>query len=217
MTNSRANVQTTPATSGAAMRNAARAALITGLLISAAGCVKFGAEPPDRLLAIASTATVPAGVSASSASESALFIDVPNVPKALATPRVAVRENSTSFAYVKDAIWVDTPARQFQSLLSETIRSRSNILVLDPGQYLARTGYILNGDLVEFGIDATRREAVVTFDATMLSPDGLTVTRQRFTASAPVSRIDADGVAPAISAAANDVANAVATWVSSRT
>ncbi|WP_264588584.1 ABC-type transport auxiliary lipoprotein family protein [Sphingobium sp. B2D3A] len=199
------------------MRKAARAALITGLLISAAGCVKFGAEPPDRLLAIASTATVPAGVSASSASESALFIDVPNVPKALATPRVAVRENSTSFAYVKDAIWVDTPARQFQSLLSETIRSRSNILVLDPGQYLARTGYILNGDLVEFGIDATRREAVVTFDATMLSPDGLTVTRQRFTASAPVSRIDADGVAPAISAAANDVANAVATWVSSRT
>ncbi|MCW2363440.1 MULTISPECIES: ABC-type transport auxiliary lipoprotein family protein [Sphingobium] len=217
MTNSRANVQTTPATSGAAIRKAARAALITGLLISAAGCVKFGAEPPDRLLAIASTATVPAGVSASSASESALFIDVPNVPKALATPRVAVRENSTSFAYVKDAIWVDTPARQFQSLLSETIRSRSNILVLDPGQYLARTGYILNGDLVEFGIDATRREAVVTFDATMLSPDGLTVTRQRFTASAPVSRIDADGVAPAISAAANDVANAVATWVSSRT
>ncbi|MCW2336413.1 cholesterol transport system auxiliary component [Sphingobium sp. B2D3A] len=217
MTNSRANVHTAPATSGAAMRKAARAALITGLLISAAGCVKFGAEPPDRLLAIASTATVPAGVSASSASESALFIDVPNVPKALATPRVAVRENSTSFAYVKDAIWVDTPARQFQSLLSETIRSRSNILVLDPGQYLARTGYILNGDLVEFGIDATRREAVVTFDATMLSPDGLTVTRQRFTASAPVSRIDADGVAPAISAAANDVANAVATWVSSRT
>ncbi|MBU0556243.1 MAG: membrane integrity-associated transporter subunit PqiC [Alphaproteobacteria bacterium] len=199
------------------MRKAGLAVAAIGLLLAASGCVKIGSEPPARLLSIASASQVAAGVAASSASESALFIDVPNVPKSLATPRVAVRENSTSFAYVKDALWVDTPAKQFQSLLSETVRARSNVLVLDPGQYLARAGYILNGDLVEFGVDAVRQQAVVTFDATMFSPDGLTVTRQRFTASAPLSRIDAESVAPAISEAANEVAIAVADWVAGRT
>ena len=199
------------------MRKAGLAVATIGLLLAAAGCVKIGSEPPARLLSIASDSQVAAGVAASSASESALFLDVPNVPKSLATPRVAVRENSTSFAYVKDALWVDTPAKQFQSLLSETVRARSNVLVLDPGQYLARAGYILNGDLVEFGVDAVRQQAVVTFDATMFSPDGLTVTRQRFTASAPLSRIDAESVAPAISEAANEVAIAVADWVAGRT
>jgi len=189
--------------------------LVLALLVTA-GCVRIGSDPPDRLLTIASTAQAPAGVAASSLSENALFIDEPSVPKALATPRVAVRASGTTYAYVKDALWVDTPARQFQSLLAETVRTRSNRLVLDPGQYLARTGHVLNGDLLEFGVDAARQEAVVTFDASMLSPDGQSVTHQRFTASAPVSRVDAQSVAPAISAAANQVAVAVADWIASQ-
>lgn len=186
-------------------------------LLATAGCVKLGSEPPARLLTIASDARVEAGVAASTSSEGALFIDEPSVPKSLATPRVAVRDSATSIAYVKDALWADTPARQFQALLTETVRSRSNVLVLDPAQYLARTGHVLNGTLVEFGIDALSQQAIVTFDATMLSPDGQTMTRQRFTASVPVSRIDANSVAPAISAAANQVAVAVSDWIASRT
>jgi cholesterol transport system auxiliary component len=191
---------------------AAKAALIVALLASA-GCVRIGTKPPSRLLTIASSSQVEAGVPASASRDEALFIDEPSVPQSLATPRVAVRATDTTMAYVADAVWVDTPSRQFQALLSETVRARSNILVLDPEQYLARAGRVLNGSLVEFGIDAARQQAVVTYDATMASPDGLKIKRQRFTASAPVSRIDADSVAPAISAAANQVAVAVSDWI----
>jgi cholesterol transport system auxiliary component len=180
------------------------------------GCVRFGSEPPARLLTIASEAVVPAGVAVSGASERALFIDTPAVPKALATLRVAVRTDGNSYAYVKDALWVDMPARQFQTVLSDTLRAGGARLVLDPGQYLPRTGHVLQGELVEFGIDAARSRAVVTYDASMLAPDGQSLTRQRFTAAVPVARIDAQSVAPAISAAANQVAVAVADWIKSQ-
>jgi cholesterol transport system auxiliary component len=46
-----------------------------------------------------------------------------------------------------------------------------------------------------------------------MSMDGQSVKRQRFSASVPVSAIDADSVAPAISRAANQVAESVADWV----
>jgi len=192
------------------------ALLVLGLLAVTTGCVRFGGKPPAQLLTIASDVRAEAGVPSSAPSADALFIDDPSVPRALATPRVAVRASDTSYAYVKDAVWVDLPARQFRSLLAETVRARSGRLVLDPSQYLARSGHVLNGDLIDFGIDAAKRQAVVTFDATMASPDGATVSRQRFTASVPVSRIEADSVAPAISLAANQVAVAVADWIATQ-
>lgn len=191
-------------------------ALVILALAATAGCVSFGAKPPPRLLTIASDVKAPAGVASSSPSASAIFVDQPSVPKALATPRVAVRASSTAVAYVKDAVWVDFPARQFQSLLAETIRVRSNRLVLDPDQYLANSGHILKGDLTEFGVDASTNQAVVTYDASILSPNGQTVTHQRFTASAPIGKIDANSVAPAINQAANQVAIAVADWISTQ-
>ena len=138
---------------------------------------------------------------------------MPVVPRAIATLRVAVRDSANSFAYVKDALWVDAPSRQFQGVLAETVRVRTGRLVLDPGQFLARRGQMLEGTLLEFGVDATRMHAVVTYDATLMTHDGQQVTRQRFSASVPVNRIDAANVAPAISQAANEVATAVADWV----
>jgi len=175
--------------------------------------VRLGAKPPSTLLTITSQAAAPAGEALSATSQQALFVDMPVVPRAIATLRVAVRDSANSFAYVKDASWVDTPARQFQGVLAETIRVRSGRLVLDPGQYLARRGQMLEGNLLEFGVDAAKMSAVVTYDATLMAPDGQQVTRQRFTAAVPVSRIDAVSVAPAISQAANEVATAVADWV----
>ena len=128
-------------------RSASRALMVLALAAATAGCVSFGGKAPPRLLTIASDVKAPAGVASTTPSAKAIFVDAPSVPKALATPRVAVRESSTAFAYVKDAIWVDLPARQFQSLLAETIRVRSNRLVLDPDQYLACSGHILKGYL----------------------------------------------------------------------
>ena len=190
-----------------------RALMILALAAATAGCVSFGGKAPPRLLTIASDVKAPAGVAGTTPSANAIFVDVPSVPKALATPRVAVRASSTAFAYVKDAVWVDLPARQFQSLLAETIRVRSNRLVLDPDQYLANSGHILKGDLTEFGVDAATSQAVVTYDASIRSPNGETVTHQRFTASVPIGKVDANSVAPAINQAANQVAIAVADWI----
>ena len=187
--------------------------LLGACLLAGTGCVRFGAKPPARLLTVSAQSAVPAGQTLVEANDTALFVDLPAVPRTLATARVAVRESDTSVAYVKDAVWVDLPARQFQSLLAETIRARLGRLVLDPGQYLARRGQMLEGSLSDFGIDAAGRTAIVTYDAVLMSADGKQVTRRRFSASAPVSTIDADSVAPAINRAANDVAVAVADWI----
>lgn len=196
------------------MRQRAAGLLILAISLAATtGCVRFGAKPPERLLTITTATAAPAGEILSGATGSALFVNSPAVPRSIANLRVAVRDGQNSIAYVKDALWADTPSRQFQGVLAETIRTRTGRLVLDPGQFLARRGQILEGNLVEFGIDAMRRQAVVTFDASLMSPDGQSVQRQRFTASAPVSAIDANSVAPAISSAANEVAGAVADWL----
>lgn len=194
-------------------RRVALSGLAMLALVTTSGCVRLGSKAPERLLTIASESAAPVGVAASSPGDSALFIEEPSVPKSLATLRVAVQDGPTSIAYVKDALWVDTPARQFRALLGETIRAGSGRLVLDPAQFPARHGSVLQGDLIIFGLDAQRNVAVVTFDATMLAPDGQTLMSQRFTASRPVRYIEADSVAPAISAAANEVAKAVAEWV----
>lgn len=190
--------------------------LASAAALMSAGCVRFGAKPPGILLTIDAQAQAPAGETTSAPRHGALFVDLPTVPRAIANLRVAVRDSATSFAYVKGAQWVDMPARQFQSLLAETARARTNRLVLDPGQFLARRGQVLEGNLLDFGIDAASKRAVVTYDATLASPDGEELMRQRFTASVPVSRIDANSVAPAISQAANEVAVAVADWINTQ-
>ncbi len=113
------------------------------------------------------------------------------MPRTISTQRVAVRSDSTSYAYVKDALWADTPAHQFQALLSETIAAKTGRLVLDPSQYAAQAGQVLHGDLIDFGVDAGTGMAIVTYDASLLTPDGQTVRRQRFSATALVGKIDA--------------------------
>jgi len=194
-------------------RRAAHALMLGACLLAGTGCVRFGAKPPAQLLTITPQSSVSAGETLADANDNALFVDLPVTPRSIATARVAVRDGNTSFAYVKDAAWVDLPARQFQSLLAETIRARIGRLVLDPGQFLARRGQTLEGTLQDFGIDAANHSAVVTYDATLMSPDGQRITRRRFTASAPVTEIDANSVAPAINQAANEVAVAVADWI----
>lgn len=185
-----------------------------GLLFAGtAACVKIGSNPPERLLGISSDARVAAGTNQSAAPQSALFVEAPRVPRTISTQRVAVRSDSTSYAYVKDALWADTPAHQFQALLSETIAAKTGRLVLDPSQYAAQAGQVLHGDLIDFGVDAGTGMAIVTYDASLLTPDGQTVRRQRFSATAPVGKIDAASVAPPISKAANEVAGQVADWI----
>ena len=195
-------------------RRALRFAGISLLLGGTAACVKIGSNPPERLLGVSADARVAAGINQSAAPQSALFVETPRVPRTISTQRVAVRSDATSYAYVKDALWADTPAHQFQALLGETIAAKTGRLVLDPGQYATQGSQVLHGDLIDFGIDARNGSAIVTYDASLLTPDGQMLRRQRFSATAPVGKIDASSVAPPINRAANEVAAQVADWVS---
>lgn len=182
----------------------------------AGGCVRFGAEPPARLLTISGDASIPVGTTLSGAASAALVVDDPVTARSLQTQRVAVNDGPNAIAYVKDALWADVPARQFRRLLAETISARGGALVLTPGQFVTDPASQLKGELIAFGIDAARGQAVVTYDASLLSPDGATIARQRFSATAPLGRIEAANVAAPISRAANQVAVQVADWVKAR-
>jgi cholesterol transport system auxiliary component len=175
------------------------------------GCVRFGTKPPASLLTIESAQRVAPGTAAQDGSGVVTIIE-PDAPKALSTVRVAVRASDNSYAYVPKAYWVDVPRNLFRAVLAETVTARNGTLVLDSGQFSANPGKRLTGDLIEFGIDAHNRQAVVTFDAALLG-QGSVITKRRFTATAPIRNIDADTVAPAISVAANAVAVQVADWL----
>ncbi|KQM96723.1 MULTISPECIES: ABC-type transport auxiliary lipoprotein family protein [unclassified Sphingomonas] len=182
------------------------------LLLPLAACIRFGAEPPAALLTLAPATAIPAGQTQSSAGTKSITVQVPVVPQELAVTRVPVQSSDTSIAYVKEAQWVEPPARLFARLLSDTLTARSGMVVLSPRQGFTDPGAQLSGELREFGIDATRSEAVVTFDATLQRVGATTFEKRRFTARVPVAAIDATTVGPAINQAANTVAAAVADW-----
>jgi cholesterol transport system auxiliary component len=64
-----------------------------------------------------------------------------------------------------------------------------------------------------FGLDASRMEAVVLYDAQLARGRNAVVTN-RFEARVPVGAAEAAAVAPALNRAANQVAAQVAAWVS---
>jgi cholesterol transport system auxiliary component len=189
-----------------------KAALIAPVLL-AGGCVSFGTKPPARLLGIPSTSSIPAGKMVTGTAQSAIMVMPPLMSRSIGTPRVAVIDTHGNFAYVKDAIWVDTPDRLFQGLLRDAIAVRTDRLVLNPDQFVSEPSGRLLGQLIAFTINDGTQQADVIYDASLVAPDGTTISTRRFSASAPIGRIDAETVAPAIGKAANTVAEQVADWV----
>lgn len=176
------------------------------------GCVSFGAEPPASLLTLTPATTAPAGTGASSAAGTSIVLGDFEAPAALDVTRVPVQASDTEIAYLKDAIWVEKPARLFRRLVAETIRTRSNRMVIegdDPGA-LADTR--LTGTLRQFGYDARTSSVVVVFDAVRPGA-GNAVTTRRFEAVVPGVLPEVTSVGPALNQAANDVAGQVADWV----
>lgn len=176
------------------------------------GCVSFGAEPPASLLTLTPATTAPAGTGASSAAGTSIVLGDFEAPAALDVTRVPVQASDTEIAYLKDAIWVEKPARLFRRLVAETIRTRSNRMVIegdDPGA-LADTR--LTGTLRQFGYDARTSSVVVVFDA-VLPGKGNAVQTRRFEAVVPGVLPEVTSVGPALNQAANDVAGQVADWV----
>src|SRR4051812_41865577 len=59
-------------------------------------------------------------------------VTAPIISKELRTPRIPVQVTPTDVQYVADAQWSDTPDKLFANLVAETIRRRTNRIVLDP-------------------------------------------------------------------------------------
>ncbi|AIT07690.1 MULTISPECIES: ABC-type transport auxiliary lipoprotein family protein [Sphingomonas] len=187
--------------------------LLLAAALPLAGCISFGAKPPPSLLTLDATSAPAVGADQNSAKTRSITIQVPSTPTAIAGGRVPVQATPTTIAYVKDALWAEPPARLFARLLSDTVSARSNMVVLSTVQSIADPSATLAGELRRFGLDATTREAVVTYDASLTRAGKETVEKRRFEARVPVTAIDAASAGPAISQAANQVAVEVAAWV----
>jgi len=187
--------------------------LIFAAALPLAGCISFGAKPPPSLLTLEATSAPRVGAEQNSAGTRSITIQLPATPASIAGARVPVQATPTTIAYVKDAQWAEPPARLFARLLSDTVSARSNMVVLSTVQSIGDPSATLAGELRRFGLDATTREAVVTYDASLTRAGKETVEKRRFEARVPVAAIDATMAGPALSQAANSVAVEVADWV----
>jgi len=177
-----------------------------------AGCISFGAKPPESLLNLTPVSTVAAGTSIDGDVAQAIAVLVPEAPTKLQNTRVPVQIDDTQIAYVQDAVWVDKPTRLFRRLLGETIRAKGNRLVIDNDDAALTPKNQLRGTLIDFGYDARTSSVVVTYDA-VRDVNGTQVMTRRFSATVPGVVAEAAPVGAALNEAANQVASQVADWV----
>ncbi|WP_233543139.1 ABC-type transport auxiliary lipoprotein family protein [Sphingomonas edaphi] len=192
------------------MRND-RLLIVTLGALSLASCFG-GKKVPPTLLTLTSSAPAPASVNRAASPGEAVTIDVPVVPKEIATTRVPALVGPTAIAYVKDLQWVESPDRLFQDLLQETVVRTTSRVVLDPRQSALDPGLHLTGTLSRFGYDAQEGSVIVRYDGALSTSGGTRVETRRFEAKVPADGT-APTVGPALNAAANQVAAEVAQWV----
>ena len=185
--------------------------LVVALAVSLTACFG-GKKVPPTLLTLTSAAPAPASISRAAAPGEALTIDVPVVPKELASTRVPELVGPTAVAYIKDLLWVESPDKLFQDLLQETTMRTTGRVVLDPRQSSLDPGLTLSGSLTRFGYDTQTAAVVVRYDGALSTQGGTRVETRRFEASVPADGTAAT-VGPALNAAANQVANEVAKWI----
>jgi len=176
------------------------------------GCISIGSDPPESLLNLTPTRPAPAGASAAGTVDQAIVVLEPEASRRLDVVRVPVQVNESTVAYLKDAVWVEKPARLFGSLLTEAIRAKQSRFVIDGADVRYKAATKLSGQLIEMGYDVASASVAVRFDAVLEQPDGQIRTR-RFEASVPGVSATPASVGPALNEAANKVAAEVADWV----
>ena len=176
-----------------------------------AGCISLGAEPPEALLTLTPAQAAPAGFATNGPAAAALAVLEPSASQRLNVTRVPVQTTDSSLAYLKDAVWVERPARLFQNRLAETLRAKGNRLVIREGDLGQNAVTTLSGQLLDMGYDVATGSVVVRYDGVLQRPDGQVQTR-RFESRVPAAA-DAVSVGPALNQAANQVASEVAEWV----
>ena len=193
------------------MMRTSRLMLVILSAVSLTACFG-GKKVPPTLLTLTSSAPAPASISRSAAPGEAITIDVPVVPKELASTRVPALVGPTAVAFIKDIQWVDAPDRLFQDLLQETMVRTTSRVVLDPRQSSLDPGLKLTGTLTRFGYDTAEGMVIVRSDGALSRDGGTRVETRRFEAREPADGTAAT-VGPALNAAANRVAVDVAGWV----
>ena len=172
----------------------------------------FGGGAPSELLTLRSEQTRAAGEARSAAPGEAITVAEPTVPVALQTTRVPVYVAPQTIQYLRGAFWSDDPSELFRAVIAETLAARTGRVVLDPDQFTHEPGARLTGQLLLFGLDADRMEAVAVYDAA-LERGRNSVATNRFEARVPVTAAEPALVAPALNQAANQIAAQVAAWV----
>jgi cholesterol transport system auxiliary component len=194
------------------MNSKARAIAALAAVLALSGCHSLGKKPPPQLLNLTAASAAPAGASASGSADNALAVMDIEAPQRIDVARVPVDINGSSVAYLKDAQWVEKPARLFGRLLSETIRARGTRLVVSGTDLEDAAATKLSGTLSAMDYNASIGTATVRFDAVLQGKDG-TIRSKRFESSVSGVVAQAVPVGAALNQAANQVAAQVADWV----
>ena len=181
------------------------------IVLALPACVSFGGKAPPQLLDIRADIAPKDGARWAGTAQSATVVAAPTLPRKLDTDRVPVTYDGTNIAYLTDAHWVEKPDRLMQRLLSETLSAGGGRLILDPFTAGGRQAETLEGELIEFGVDADTNQVVIIYDA-LWTRDG-TVQKRRFESRESVGEVIPTEVAPAMNRAANRMAKDVAEWM----
>jgi cholesterol transport system auxiliary component len=184
--------------------------LAAATLLPLAGCFG-GAKAPPQLLTLTPSAVRPVSEARTGTQGHIITVTPPAVPHEIGNNRVAVYLSPTTVQYLKEGQWADKPSELFRHVLSETMAARTGWVVVDPSVYTQVQGVVLGGQLLQFGYDPTRGEAVVRFEATLARPQQAVGTN-RFEARVATTA-DSLAVAQALNQASNQVAAQVADWV----
>ena len=200
----------------AAMNKTPRALVrnVVGLAAIAllAGCISLGGKAPKMLIGLTPDRTAAVGAMTGGKVGEALVVLDPQADRKLDVLRVAVQVNATQIAYLKDATWVERPARLMRHILAEAIRAKGQHLVLEASDDVTGSRQTLAGRLIDMGYDARLQSVVVRYDAMRSNALGL-IEARRFEAVVPGVSANGPAVASALNRAANDVAGQVADWV----
>lgn len=197
---------------GATVPGYFRHAGVLAAVVLLGGCVSLGGKAPKQMISLTAETTAPAGELAGTTMRDALVVLDPEADRRLDVQRVPVQVDDATIAYLKDATWVERPARQFRRLLAETIRAKGKRLVVEAGDASELGKTTLGGRLLDMGYDARSQSVVLRFDAMRTDTAGNVVSR-RFEATVSGVAPKVESVAPALNKAANEVAAQVADWV----
>lgn len=190
-----------------------------------AGCgplVSIGEPPatPARLYALRAAApgdAGPAGVPG--AALRTVVVEAPLPAAALRTLRIPVVTGDTSLAWLKEAQWLEPPARQFQGLLLETLGAQPGLAALDARVHSGPAQLRLAGTLDALGVDVrdpARPVARVRYTAVLSGTRGVLVATAPFEATRPVDPAQPESVVRGLSEAAHEAARAAALWAAAQ-